>query len=94
MLSWFLNPLRGSIKFYRANGLYKRGSFASAVTEYRESLQYQPNRAVAHFNLGLALYKTGERRLARKEWEYVLELSASKNNYLYEQAQIMLRQFS
>jgi len=82
------------MKFYHANGLYKAGDFAGAVKEYREVLEYQPNRAVAHFNLGLALYKTGERRLARKEWECVLELSASTNKYLHEQAQIMLRQFS
>lgn len=94
MLSWLLGQFRGSLLFYRGNKLYQAGSFADAVILYRETLQYQPDRAVVHFNLGLALYKGGERRAAREEWERVMELSSAKNKYLHEQAQIMLRQFS
>ncbi len=80
--------------FLRANAVYRSGNFDLAASMYREVLQLQPTRAVAHFNLGLALYKGGERRLARKEWEQALELSDGTNAYLHEQAKIMLRQFS
>jgi Flp pilus assembly protein TadD len=94
VINWLLGQIRGTVLFFRANAVYRSGNFDRAAVMYQEVLQYQPDRAVAHFNLGLALYKGGERRSARKEWEQALELSDGTNAYLHEQAKIMLRQFS
>ena len=94
MIDWLIGQFKGTVLFFRANSVYRSGNFERAAAMYREVLQYQPARAVAHFNLGLALYKSGERRSARTEWELALELSDGTNAYLHEQAKIMLRQFS
>jgi tetratricopeptide (TPR) repeat protein len=73
--------------------LYKQGRFADSIPLYRESLELRPNQPVVHFNLGLALYKSGKKREGRAEWQSVLELTDGKKPYLHEQASIMLRQF-
>ncbi len=79
--------------FRKANKLYQSGSFPEAVAAYREVLTVTPHRPVALFNLGLALYKSGEKAAGREQWKLVLELTDGKNAYLHEQAEIMLRQF-
>ena len=94
MIDWLRRQFRGYILFSQANRFYRAGKFDDAVATYQSALQFQTGRPVAPFNLGLALYKSGERRAARSEWEYVLELTESKDPYLHEQASIMLRQFS
>lgn len=76
------------------NRLYQQTDYSGAIECYRDSLLSVPDAAVVRFNLGLALYKNGERRDARTEWERVLELTEYRNPYLHEQCEIMLRQFS
>jgi tetratricopeptide (TPR) repeat protein len=85
---------RASVLLHRGNKAYQRGENVEAAALYREALVLRPDIAVTLFNLGLALYKNGERRAAREQWERVLELTEDRNPYLHEQAEIMLRQFS
>jgi TolA-binding protein len=80
-------------QFKLGNRLYQAGEFTGAITAYRAVLADYPDRPVAVFNLGLALYKNGEKAAARVEWKNVLRLTEGSNPYLREQAQIMLRQF-
>lgn len=77
----------------RANALYQATEFTAAAEHYRAAVEYEPDRAVLRYNLGLALYKSGERAAGREEWKRVVELSEGKNAYLAEQARILLRQF-
>jgi Flp pilus assembly protein TadD len=77
----------------RGNKLYQRGDLAAAAQSYREAVTCDPHRAVLRFNLGLVLYKLGEKAAARAEWQTALDLTEGKSPYLAEQCRIMLRQF-
>src|SRR5580658_99234 len=69
---------------HRGNILYQRGELAAAADTYREAIQCDPERAVVRFNLGLVLYKLGEKTAARAEWQTALDLSEAKSPYLAE----------
>jgi len=77
----------------RGNGLYGKGEFEAAIIEYEAALTFDPERPLALFNLGLALYKAHRKADARRAWETALALVAGQNPYLEEQVKIMLRQF-
>lgn len=77
----------------RGSDLYQSGEFEAAAMEYRAALGLDPDRALTHFNLGLALYKGNQKTEARRAWEEALALAEGRNAYLEEQARIMLRQF-
>ncbi|MGO8671586.1 MAG: tetratricopeptide repeat protein [Capsulimonadaceae bacterium] len=77
----------------RGNRLYKQGDFVEAADAYREALEYDPLRVVVRMNLGLSLYKLGDRPHARQEWLAARELCRGNQAYLAEQLEIMLRQF-
>jgi tetratricopeptide (TPR) repeat protein len=98
----FIAPLLASVRRRRessrllrdGNRLYQNGQFADAADSYRRAAEIDPERLVLRFNLGLALYKAGEKREGRAEWEAVRDLARGRNDYMAEQAEIMLRQFS
>ena len=73
--------------------LYQQGRFQDAAAEYRAALALGDNDPLTHYNLGLALYKAGQKARAREHWQTALSLSEGGNPYLAEQVQIVLRQF-
>jgi tetratricopeptide (TPR) repeat protein len=77
----------------QGNKFYKRDEMPKAIEAYRLSIEADASMAVVHYNLGLALYKTGSRLDARAEWQIALKLTDGRNAYLHEQTKILLRQF-
>ena len=77
------------------NRAYQQRDFATAITAYREAVAIEPRRPVLRINLGLALYKNGEKTAGRAEWKVVLELTQGHKDsvMIAEQATILLRQF-
>jgi len=77
----------------QAKAHYDKGRWAEAAAAYREAVALRPQRAVLYLNLGLALYKSGQKYPARDEWKRGLALAEERQPYLAEQFAILLRQF-
>src|SRR6267154_6273564 len=58
----------------RATELSRAKSWDDAIANYRTALALEPNDAVTHYDLALALKYKGEPREALKEFEAALEL--------------------
>src|ERR1700682_3069011 len=58
----------------RATELSRTKSWDDAIANYRNALVLEPNDAVTHYDLALALKYKGEAREALKEFEAALEL--------------------
>ena len=58
----------------RATELSRAKSWDDAIANYRNALALEPNDAVTHYDLALALKYKGETREALKEFEAALEL--------------------
>ena len=83
----FVNVARGGLlsmeapaaEFYRivdaASGLMTRGEFTAAAVEWAKALALQPEDASAHYNLGLALFQSGQTVRAIQEYESALQFS-------------------
>jgi Flp pilus assembly protein TadD len=65
--------------FYRivdgASDLMNRKQFTSAAAEWTQALKLQPGDASAHYNLGLALFQSGQSTPAIEEYRKALQLS-------------------
>ena len=61
----------------RAAELSRTKSWDDAITNYRKSLELEPNDAATHYNLALALKYKGESREALKEFQAALKRIAS-----------------
>src|SRR5580698_10071748 len=58
----------------QADKLSRAKSWDAAVPNYRKALELEPNDAVTHYNLALALKYKGESREALKEFQAALQL--------------------
>jgi tetratricopeptide (TPR) repeat protein len=58
----------------RATELSRAKSWDDAITNYRKALELEPNDAVTHYSLALALKYKGESREALKEFQAALRL--------------------
>jgi tetratricopeptide (TPR) repeat protein len=54
--------------------LLDAGDLNGAISQFRSAIQSQPNYAAAHYQLGLALQRSGQKDEARKEFEKATEL--------------------
>jgi len=54
---------------------FKKGLYDSAIVEFNDSLQKQPDNSEVHYHLGMVYYKKGETTLAKKELENALKLN-------------------
>jgi len=59
--------------FEEANDLASQRSFRLAAAKYREAIQLEPRRPVAHFNLGCALERTGETETAAMSFHAAMQ---------------------
>lgn len=64
----------------QGNNLYKQAKYSDAENSFRMSLQYDPDYAIAHSNLGLALEMQGKYDAAIEEYKKALKIDASTNN--------------
>ena len=55
--------------------LLKRQDVAAAIVRFREAIRLAPNNAQAHFQLALALQRSGHRVEARTEFEAARRLA-------------------
>ncbi|PYX51046.1 MAG: hypothetical protein DMG79_04355, partial [Acidobacteria bacterium] len=60
----------------RAAELSRAKSWDDAITNYRKALELEPNHAITHYNLALALKYKGESRESLKEFQAALKLRA------------------
>lgn len=58
----------------RGGNAFSKADFARAVESFREVLEAVPDNAMAHANLGAALFHQGDRGAARAAYERALEL--------------------
>ena len=54
-------PEKGSIREALARALYMTGSWSRAATEFEKAVDIDPVNSYAHFGLGLAYARTGDR---------------------------------
>ena len=59
--------------FEEANDLASQRSFRLAAAKYREAIQLEPRRPVAHFNLGCALERSGETETAAMSFHAAMQ---------------------
>jgi tetratricopeptide (TPR) repeat protein len=71
---------------------FKKGLYDSAIVEFNDSLQKQPDNSEVHYHLGMAYYKKGETPLAKKELENALNLN--KNFKGSQEAEEILNQMN
>ncbi len=56
--AWALGGIRGIVT--QGNELFRKSAYAEAVRKYEAVLKKDPESAIINFNLGTALYKTGD----------------------------------
>ena len=70
--------------YFRIGRLYfEHERWDRAAEQFRQSLQYVPHQATAHFLLGLALTKLGESEAAKKELDLAISHDAQNDLYWY-----------
>jgi tetratricopeptide (TPR) repeat protein len=55
---------------------YKKGLYASAISEFLDCLEKMPDNAIVNFHLGMAYYKNGDADKARDMLNKALSLSS------------------
>jgi tetratricopeptide (TPR) repeat protein len=60
-----------------------KGQFQEAIAEYRKSIEYNPDSAAAHSNLGFALFDSGEIEEAIVEQTRAIEIKPKYSNAYY-----------
>ena len=63
----------------------RRGQFAEAIAHFRKALELEPDLALAHYNLGLALAGCEERStrpspISRRLWDIKPDYAEAHNN--------------
>lgn len=69
---------------------YKKNAYLTAVSILKESAAKLPDNPVAHYHLGMAYVKNGQKELAKHELEQALKLSQNFSGH--EEARITLKQ--
>ncbi|MGO8989658.1 MAG: tetratricopeptide repeat protein [bacterium] len=60
------------------------GRYPEAIAEYNESLRIKPDYAEAHYSLGDAYIKMGDRSSALREYEILKTMNQNLANSLHE----------
>jgi tetratricopeptide (TPR) repeat protein len=68
------DPHRAEKNVEVGNYYLKRGNYPAAISRYREALQFKPNDAIATFQLGVALEKSGALDEACQNYESYLKI--------------------
>jgi len=58
----------------RSTALDDKGDVDGAIAQYREAIHLKPDYALAHYNLGNALYRKGDGQAAQEEFRRAFEL--------------------
>ena len=77
----------------RGAKLYGQSQFSAAADAYLRATDLRPNRVLNYYNLGMSLYKAGDRKRAREVWQRGLAIAEGRNAYIEEQLRMVLRQF-
>lgn len=70
---------KGNQDIAKGNEAYRAGQFDRAAESYRNALMIAPQNTTALFNLGNALYKSGDKEQAEKIFTEIIESSPEKN---------------
>jgi tetratricopeptide (TPR) repeat protein len=75
----------GSAEAYLSSGNnnYNQGDFSSAIIEYDQAIQRNPNYVDAYFNRGLAYYNKGDLDRAIGDWDKAIQLNPDNAKAFY-----------
>ena len=76
-------PEKTSIREALGRAYFRSGRFAAAAVEFRAVVERHPVNDYAHFCLGRALSKTGEKRRARHHLALASNLRPDRRDYRY-----------
>jgi len=85
-----LNPKNAAARTGLGNAYYFLGNIEEAVSQYVQSVSYDPNYAPAHFSLGFTLFNhLQDNEGAAKQFEYYLKLepSGERSDYARQKLQ-------
>ena len=77
----------------RGNRLYGEGKYADAVLNYRNGIKADARSGEAHYRLGLAQLKQGERREAFDELRSAVNLAPTREDYRVDLADLSLQYY-
>lgn len=72
------NAQKAAIMLQNGNESYQKKEFVKAVNQYREALKNDPDNSILLFNLGNALYKSGNLDEASKAFEKAVGKASEK----------------
>ena len=75
----------------RANQFVRLNRFEEAVADGRKAIELAPDDSRAHFSLGIALARAGQKDEARREFETVIE-TAKSNPSLFRNVEVRAQQ--
>ena len=78
-----LEPDKGSIREALGRAYFRSGRFAPAAAEFEAVVESHPVDDYAHFCLGRALSKTGQKRRARHHLALACNLRPERRDYRY-----------
>ena len=76
-----LEPEKGSIREALARALFRSGRMAGARREFAKAVQIEPVNDYAHFGLGLACARTGQRTRAVAHLKLAVAMRPEREEY-------------